>query len=521
MYQLLLIWKYLTRKVMPLLSVVAVMLCTTMVLIVWSIMGGFLVNLLETGKRFEGDVTIEWPTVGFRHYEDLIDRLEARPEVLAAAPRIDAVGMLSLPDNRLLMVSVIAVDERFYRVTELESMLYWKPLDEPLARDRGPDGGPELDMFGAPVDLRLHDEHHARLRALQESALELRTPEGDDGALLGIEVAGFYDRRRSGVRTLVWGISKQNDKGELEVLENNFLPGQGVSLTMVPISSSGRPIGSVTQKIPVANEFESGIYEFDKNTVIIPLSVGQRLLRMGEGDRVEAPASIYDPAPPGVIEQDPPRVHTVMVKAVAGVSDVELRGVCREVYREFASAHEDVPSFRQLAGPERGNRHIATWADSHRMLVSAVETETVLVLFLFLIISLVAVFLILAIFWAMVSEKTRDVGTLRAIGASRLGIALVWICYGGAIGLVGAVLGMILSHAIVWNINPIHEWMGTALGVQVWDPKTYYMPKIPNEVDPMHALLVFLGGVSFSMAGAVVPALRAAWLNPVRALRFE
>ena len=54
---------------------------------------------------------------------------------------------------------------------------------------------------------------------------------------------------------------------------------------------------------------------------------------------------------------------------------------------------------------------------------------------LFGIISLTAVFLVLAIFWAMVSEKTKDIGVLRAIGASRPGVAGLWLSYGLAIGV--------------------------------------------------------------------------------------
>ena len=144
-----------------------------------------------------------------------------------------------------------------------------------------------------------------------------------------------------------------------------------------------------------------------------------------------------------------------------------------------------------------------------------------MVLFLLLFISFVAVFLILAIFWSMVSEKTKDIGVLRSIGAGRLGVAWLWLRYGVVIGLSGALLGSALAHVVVWNINPIHEWLGRALGLVIWDPSVYYFPEIPHEVIPWKAGVVLLGGVTFSVLGALIPAVKAARMDPVRALRFE
>jgi lipoprotein-releasing system permease protein len=107
------------------------------------------------------------------------------------------------------------------------------------------------------------------------------------------------------------------------------------------------------------------------------------------------------------------------------------------------------------------------------------------------------------------------------VGAGRAGIAAVWLAYGAAIGLLGSVFGGVLAFLIVDNINAIHDWMGESLGLYVWDPSVYVFKRIPSEIDPTHATLVLLGGVLSCLIGALVPALRAAWMDPVRALRFE
>jgi lipoprotein-releasing system permease protein len=195
------------------------------------------------------------------------------------------------------------------------------------------------------------------------------------------------------------------------------------------------------------------------------------------------------------------------------VSADELRGRAEEIYAAFAADHPDVPP------PERID--ISTWEDRNRTLISAVEKETGLVMFIFGIISLTSVFLVLAIFWSMVSEKTKDIGVLRSIGASRAGVAWLWLRYGLAIGVVGSVLGLGAAWLIVTNINPIHEWLGTTFGLTVWDPAVYYFTDIPNKIVTSHAALVFAGGLIASVFGALVPAVKAAHMDPVRALRFE
>jgi lipoprotein-releasing system permease protein len=120
-----------------------------------------------------------------------------------------------------------------------------------------------------------------------------------------------------------------------------------------------------------------------------------------------------------------------------------------------------------------------------------------------------------------VAEKTKDIGVLRAVGAGSVGVAGLWVCYGLAIGLVGSAFGLLLAYGVVTNINPIHDWLGRALHIVIWDPRIYYFVTIPNTVETDKAVIVFVAGVLSSTLGALIPAARAALMHPVRALRFE
>ena len=194
---------------------------------------------------------------------------------------------------------------------------------------------------------------------------------------------------------------------------------------------------------------------------------------------------------------------------------------------------------------------------------------------LFSIIYLVVAALILSIFWAIVFEKTRDIGILRSLGASRAGIVWIFLSYGAIIGTMGSLLGLFLGWIVTKNINEIHSMLGEppisiaivafvvglcsltvaiyrgrrgeilpivigflvaitcfgvgALvlyirnmgGVVIWDASVYYFSTIPNNIDWPSASITVAGAVLFCLLGAIIPAAKAADTDPVKALRHE
>ncbi len=517
-YQALLTRRYLTSKIMPLLAAVAVMLCSAMVLITWSIMGGFLVKFLEVGRTMEGDVSISWPTAGFGRYEDLMERLNRDPSVAAAAPSIDSIGMIGLPDGRLQAVKVRGIDERYARVADFANSLWWRPIAEPLPKDKDRDD-PRLK------NPRLYQQ-------TLEDGLRLKRKNPDTGALepgvvLGIELSGFSKRQEGGWYEPMVGIVERISTGGNQPYRrlDPFILNHSVIINVLPLTAGGREIRVASRKLPVVNEFRTGLFDADKGTVLMELGELQRMLKLDQGTELaDVPVNPFEIAEDGsgqrpkVVGTAAARVTHIFVKAKEGVEVGELRQRCEEIYAEFAAAHgNDVPSPDALARA----KSIGTWEQNYAMFIGAVKKEIAMVLGLLMFISFVAVFLVLAIFWAMVSEKTKDIGVLRAVGASRAGVAWLWLRYGVTLGMVGTLLGLGFSYAIVLNINPIHEWMGRAFGLVVWDPRVYYFAELPNKVVTYKAMIVLAGGMIFSVLGALIPALRAATYDPVKSLRFE
>src|SRR5437763_13946136 len=97
MYKLHLILKYLRKRRIAWVSLIAVMLCTTMVLVVISVMGGWLRMFRESFHGISGDINITSRYLtGFADYQEMIDRLEQLPAVDAAVPIIKTFGLMPI-----------------------------------------------------------------------------------------------------------------------------------------------------------------------------------------------------------------------------------------------------------------------------------------------------------------------------------------------------------------------------------------------------------------------------------------
>jgi lipoprotein-releasing system permease protein len=164
---------------------------------------------------------------------------------------------------------------------------------------------------------------------------------------------------------------------------------------------------------------------------------------------------------------------------------------------------------------------VRTWEEVNAVFIAAIEKEKGLVTILFGIISIVAIFLIFCIFYMIVVEKTRDIGIIKSVGATSTGVAGIFLGYGMAIGLVGAGMGLLVGWLVVRYINELHEWLGRITGQVVWNPEVYMFDTIPNTMNPNEVAVILTVAVIASVLGALVPAIRAARMHPVEALRWE
>ncbi len=205
----------------------------------------------------------------------------------------------------------------------------------------------------------------------------------------------------------------------------------------------------------------------------------------------------------------PGRVSEVAVRGKPGVELGNLKTEVREFVDHFSTDRQIPPL------------SVETWMEVHATMLDAVEKEKGLLTILFAFISVVAVAMIAVIFYMIVLEKTRDIGVLRAIGASRTGIMSIFLGYGLAIGTLGAGLGLALAASVVWNLNEIQDLLFKLFGFKMWDPRIYYFDKIPSKLNPHEVTIILIAAALSGILGSMLPAYLAGRLNPVEALRYE
>jgi len=484
MFKLLLVSKYLRRKLAPLFAALAVMLCTAMVIIVMSVMGGFLENFRESAHALTGDLVVEGPLQGFTGYEELVAAIEELPEVAAAAPMLRAVGLVNFRDTAK-PVQLQGVDFR-----KLEEIVgYKKTLLWSNDQLREHVGDPQSELGRAFVAKMTRDYPIDPGPEAGAKVPVLGLPE----AVMGVEVYPFQRR---------------NDDGDYEI--DRARAGEKLPVTVIPLTESGTvgTLEPVRKEILITNEVKSGLYDIDASAVVLPFTTLQAMLNM----QPRTGFTDFDPdtGRGGEEVAIPGRANQVVIKVADGADLLDARDKVQSV---ITKQWEDRPlQFPPLA---------RTWEEVHQNILGAVENEKGLVTFLFGIIGLVAVVMVATTFYMIVLEKTRDIGVLRAIGASRGGIMGMFVGYGLAIGVVGSLLGLAIAVAVVTNLNEIQALLNSWFGWQMWDPKTYFFDRIPDTVNYTEALRVVAGAIVSSVIGAFIPAWIAGRLKPVDALRYE
>ncbi|MBN1688326.1 MAG: lipoprotein-releasing ABC transporter permease subunit [Candidatus Omnitrophica bacterium] len=174
-----------------------------------------------------------------------------------------------------------------------------------------------------------------------------------------------------------------------------------------------------------------------------------------------------------------------------------------------------------LRGEFPGNYVVRSWYDMNHNFFQALKVEKSVMTILLALIILVAVFNIVSTLTMTVMEKTKDIGILRAIGATKASIRKIFVMEGFGIGFVGIAAGAILGLALAFNLNEVSEFLKRTTGLEVFPSDIYYFDKIPVEIHSQDVLWTVTLGLIASVLAGLYPAHRAANLKPVEALRYE
>jgi lipoprotein-releasing system permease protein len=558
MYKLFLCLRYLRSRVIAYFAVLGVALCVAMMLIVVSVMNGFLDRVEKAAKGLFGDIVVEATSVrGMGLYDEFIAELRAKvPAVQAASPFILNRCFLQVPGNsagsQIVQAAGIRLPQRA-DVTDIARGLYYQrgdsqptfdpPVKELLDRQNQLIGSLEAIIAKLPrgantstdtliLHSRLENAMLAHLWA--KSILQNALPDQNDMRIGQAELDAAYAKshgeptarteelekhldelvEKAGYQPPPYhvilglgipGLSFRTPEGQTVRL---LMAGNRVAISLIPLGqlSAASTLSLNTKMFTVVDDCCTDVASIDSEIVYLPFETLQRLNGM------EAKIDPQDPNRVAVTA----RCNQIHLKvAGANGSEQRLAEVCGQVeaaWRDFYSAHAE-----QIGA----DASVLTWRQRQAGIVGPIEKQRTLTVIMFGIISLVSVVLIFVIFYMIVFQKTKDIGVLKAVGASSSGVAGIFLAYGAAVGLVGSILGTIGGYYFVRYINEIQDAVDHWFGFRVWDRDIFMFEKIPNEVQLIPVLLIVAGAIAAGLVGALIPAWRAARMQPVEALRYE
>ena len=163
---------------------------------------------------------------------------------------------------------------------------------------------------------------------------------------------------------------------------------------------------------------------------------------------------------------------------------------------------------------------IKSWVDLNRNFFSALKIEKAVMTILLSLIVMVAAFNIISSLTMVVMQKTKDIGVLRAIGATASHISQIFLLEGFVIGVVGVLLGAALGLLLAFNLNPVADFIERSTGLSVFPRDIYYFDQIPVDVNMHDVWVIVTAALVMSILAGLYPAVRAARLKPVEALRY-
>jgi lipoprotein-releasing system permease protein len=244
-----------------------------------------------------------------------------------------------------------------------------------------------------------------------------------------------------------------------------------------PASFVSRDELTLPEELVVAGLFEVGMWEYDMGFMLCSLEKGRELFGWESG------------------------VQT-------------LRLMTRDPYRAQEAA-------RQARATLGTDYVVDTWMEQNRQLFSALRVEKNMMFFLLIFITIVAAFGITNTLITVTVQKTREIGLLKAIGFSSGSIMRIFFWQGWLEGMLGTSAGIGAALMVLHYRNDLMRWLSDTFHLELFPKELYRLSEIPSRTSPFDVVVVAGSVIVICTLAGLIPAWRAARLDPVEALRHE
>ena len=249
-------------------------------------------------------------------------------------------------------------------------------------------------------------------------------------------------------------------------------PGDVVTLVPVTQAKMNPALGVAVPrfwKFEVTGLFDTGMFQYDNQFVVISRETAQRFTGLGDA-----------------------------------VSGIAVRVTDPDKAPAVGEALE-----KRLGYPYRA----LDWQTQNVSLFSALQLEKLAMGLIIFFIMVVAAFNIVGTLTMVVTDKTKEIGILRAMGLTSPAVGRVFLLQGAVIGLVGTAIGLVLGLATAYVVDES--------GLVRINPAVYFIDHLPVHVELLDVLVVVGASLAIAILATVYPSRTAANLTPVEAIRHE
>ncbi len=252
----------------------------------------------------------------------------------------------------------------------------------------------------------------------------------------------------------------------------------GDEITLMSTSNLETPFGNLPlqEKFKISSIFSTGLIEFDQNVIFMPIENAMPLFELADKN-----------------------------------IDLEI----------FLNEPDKVQLIKNNVQKIFNDYYVYTWADLNKSFFGALKVERNVMFIILTLIIIVAAFNIISGLTILVKNKTKEIAILRTLGISKKSIVKIFFTIGFTIGLLATITGVIIGVLFSYYVEEIRILITSIFSIRLFPEEIYFLSQMPSEINLQYIFIIFFFSLFITFLATIFPAIAAAKLDPIKALKYE